>query len=174
MRYYGFGNYYLSSIQQGIQAAHCIADMFVKYARYPLSEDTRMLYNWAENHKTMVLLSGGNSDDLKALFQKFAELHLLPCGSFKEDTQSLPWGSFKEDTQSLNDAVTHVGIIVPEIIYELATYLRGRGTNVQDVLDNGGYGVIKPTNAGPMRVFYKITEAEADLATLLNQYQLAR
>lgn len=163
MRYYGFGNYYLSSIQQGIQAAHCVADMFVKYAKCPLSDTPRMLYNWAENHKTMVLLNGGNSEDLKYLHDEF-----------ETNFNTFAWGSFREDTQSLNGAWTHVGIIVPELVYELGTYLRGRGTNVQDVIDQGGYAVFKPTSAGHMRVFFKITETEANLATLLNKYQLAR
>ena len=31
MRAYFFGNMYLSSIQQGIQAAHCLGEMFLKY-----------------------------------------------------------------------------------------------------------------------------------------------
>lgn len=165
MRYYGFGNYYLSSIQQGIQAAHCVADMFVEYGGlYPLSDNTAMLFNWARLHKTMVLLNGGNSEDLKYLHDEF-----------EENFNTFAWGTFREDTQSLNGAWTHVGIIVPELVYELGTYLRGRGTNVQDVIDQGGYEVFKTTSAGLMlRVFFKITETEANLATLLNKYQLAR
>jgi hypothetical protein len=161
MRYYGFGNYYLSSIQQGIQAAHCIADMFVKYELQPSLNCQWMLGEWAKNHKTMVLLNGGNSDGLKYLADHF-------------NTTELPWARFQEDTQSLNNALTHVGIIVPELVYELGSYLRNCGTNVQDVIDQGGYETFKQTTAGQMRVFFKITEVEARLATVLNRYQLAR
>lgn len=164
MRYYGFGNYYLSSIQQGIQAAHCIADMFIKYELNVQRDCQQVLAEWARSHKTMVLLGGGNSDDLKYLHDEFEQ-------NFNE----YPWASFREDTQSLNGAWTHVGIIVPEKVYELASYLRGRGTNVQDVIDQGGYESFKPTSNGlTLRVFFKITETEANLATLLDKYQLAR
>ena len=31
MRFYGFGNYYLSSLQQGLQAGHAAVDLHVKY-----------------------------------------------------------------------------------------------------------------------------------------------
>ena len=58
MRAYFFGNLYMSSIQQGIQAAHAVADMFIKYSNenepnyHPLRE-------WATDHKTMILLNAG-------------------------------------------------------------------------------------------------------------------
>ena len=72
LRCYHFGNMYLSSIQQGIRAAHAQMAMFVKYDKaeavhldnideYAPTVDeklfidsTKMLYNWGENHQTMI------------------------------------------------------------------------------------------------------------------------
>jgi len=58
MRAYYWGNMYLSSIQQGIQALHCTSEMFLKYL--PHTERAGPLYDWAKNHKTSILLNGGD------------------------------------------------------------------------------------------------------------------
>lgn len=113
MRYYGFGNYYLSSIQQGIQAAHCIADILVKYPTdVHQSISSR---NWAINHKTIILLNGGNKQSLFELSTFLDSPH-----------NPYPWGSFHEDQQSLNECLTHVGIILPESVYSAAELIRKR------------------------------------------------
>ena len=59
----------MSSIQQGIQAAHGTVELFVKYQdngilgiddyeptiqEYEYQDKVRDLYDWADNHKTMV------------------------------------------------------------------------------------------------------------------------
>jgi peptidyl-tRNA hydrolase len=71
MRAYIFGNMYLSSIQQGIQAAHVITDMFVKHKR--ANKKRKMLHDWATHDKTMVLLNGGTSQDLRYLMNLFED-----------------------------------------------------------------------------------------------------
>ena len=65
MRAYYFGNFYLSSIQQGIQAGHVTHELFVKYPdrHIPASQGDR-LWEWAEHHKTMILLNGGMASRL--------------------------------------------------------------------------------------------------------------
>lgn len=113
-RFYGFGNYYLSSLQQGLQSAHCIADMFVKYRKENLPQET--VYEWAQNHKTMVLLNGGNSLTLSEIHKFFIEL--------KDLGMDLPFSLFHEDEQSLNGALTYVGIVVPSEIYEFSAAIR--------------------------------------------------
>lgn len=112
MRFYGFGNYYLSSLQQGLQAAHCVAEMFVKYGPNE-SNQLNQLYDWAENHKTMVLLNGGNSASLADLYN-----HL------NDSDNPYPFVKFHEDEQSLNGALTYVGIILPERVYDAAAQIR--------------------------------------------------
>lgn len=114
-RFYGFGNYYLSSIQQGIQSAHVLGELFVKYNQ-PDSIEQKILYDWAKNHKTMVLLNGGNSASLKELHNFFNEVA----------SERYPFASFNEDEQSLDCALTCVGIILPEKIYSLMGKMRAR------------------------------------------------
>lgn len=113
MRLYTFTNFYLSSIQQGIQPAHCIADMFVKYADE--SEQRAMLFDWAANHKTMICLNGGNAAGIRELYDQLSAI----CA-----TLQLPFGKFHEDDQSLDGTMTCCGVIVPEYIYEFAAEFR--------------------------------------------------
>lgn len=110
MRAYFFGNMYLSSIQQGIQAAHVTAELFMK----PHSEDGNIyLLDWANNHKTMILLNAGYSEEIRRLIEFF-------------DTADnpYPWASFNEGDDALDGALTCVGIVLPEKIYKLSAYLR--------------------------------------------------
>jgi hypothetical protein len=108
MRAYFFNNFYLSSIQQGIQSAHVVHELFVKY-RVTSCGRVLKLHDWAENHKTMIVLNGGHSASLRALY---VELEALA-----EELQ-LPIASFHEDEDSLDGAFTSIGIIVPESIYD--------------------------------------------------------
>jgi hypothetical protein len=105
MRSYFFGNMYLSSIQQGIQAAHVVHDMFVKYQIE--SEQKRTLFDWATNRKTMILLNAGYADEILKL-QEF----------FRSAENPYPWATFHEEGASLNFAATSVGIVLPEKIYD--------------------------------------------------------
>lgn len=116
MRAYFFGNMYLSSIQQGIQAAHVVTEMFMKYE--PDEDDGQYLYNWADHHKTMVLLNGGYSESI-------ADLAL----SFNDTRNPYPWTIFHEEQASLAGALTCAGIILPQKIYDMARVLRQVGQN---------------------------------------------
>lgn len=143
MRCYTFINFYLSSIQQGIQSAHCIADMFVKYEDWGVGQGSTLL-DWAKNHKTLICLNGGNAANIREVYHTLQNL----CPHLK-----LPYASFCEDEQSLDGSMTCCGVIVPERIYEAASELRRLGTDTS-VLALSGY--------------------ELELATLLNQFSLAR
>ena len=101
MRLYTFVNYYLSSLQQGLQTAHVVSELFVHYPNDALLND------WAQNHKTIVILNGGNSQSIWEICMRLA-------------THNLPRGIFEEDAQSLNCAVTACGVIVPAHIYEFS------------------------------------------------------
>ena len=114
MRFYGFGNYYLSSLQQGLQAGHAAVDLYVKYHLMQEQDSRQVLYaDWAANHKTMVLLNGGNSADLQDLFD------FLNC-----EENPYPFVKFHEDEVSLNGALTYVGMILPPKIYDTAARIR--------------------------------------------------
>jgi hypothetical protein len=147
MRFYSFTNFYLSSIQQGIQPAHCIADLFVKYADE--SPQRAALLDWAANHKTMICLNGGNAAGIKEVYEA---LHQV--GTVLE----LPFGKFHEDEQSLDGTMTCCGIVVPQPIYDAAAAMRTEPEYIAIMLDNGG----------------DLSEDEVVLARLLNMYGLAK
>ena len=98
MRAYFFTNMYLSSIQNGIQSAHCLQEINNEYP------DNEVLKEWATKHKTMYVLNGGTSEQMNGIVTFLT--HKL---------NTLPWAIFKEP--SLDNALTCIGIIVPEEIY---------------------------------------------------------
>ena len=104
LRAYFFGNYYLSHVQHGVQSVHTVSEMFVKYKEKD-NVQSKTLYDWAENGKTVVFLNGGNSGALQTLKNMFLSEH-----------NPFPWSSFHEDTVSLNGALTNVGIVLPECL----------------------------------------------------------
>jgi hypothetical protein len=99
MRFYAVGNMYLSSIQQGIQAAHCVAEM----SRLWMSN--KMVSDWIVTHKTLICLNGGNNQSLNEFYE------------FVQYQKQFPVAKFHEDEQSMAGMLTCVGIIVPETIY---------------------------------------------------------
>jgi len=111
MRAYFFGNMYLSSIQQGIQAQHTTAEMFIEYP------DAPDLLDWATNHKTSILLNGGYSENLHRLVDSFAV-----------EENDFAWGHFHESEEALDGALTCVGIILPAEIYDTAAFVRSART----------------------------------------------
>ena len=111
MRAYFFGNMYLSSIQQGIQAAHVVAELFIKYddANGP---NFHTLREWAVDHKTMILLNAGYG----------AEIHSL-VDFFQCNDHPYPWAQFYEEPAALDGAITMIGIILPPKIYDTGVEL---------------------------------------------------
>jgi hypothetical protein len=103
MRLYTFINFYLSQIQQGIQTAHILGDLCIK--KLPMNQ-TKMLYDYLENHKTIIVCNGGNSASIWEL-----------CQFFKNERNPYPFSYFCEDGDSLGGALTGVGIVLPEEIY---------------------------------------------------------
>ena len=113
MRFYSAGNYYLSSIQQGIQAFHCLGDMISKYPYIPCGLTTQAiaretLHDWMQNHKTLICVNGGNN---QALNEFYALLTRADAGSY-------PVAKFHEDEISIGGMLTCVGIVLPAKIYE--------------------------------------------------------
>jgi len=170
MRCYHFGNYYLSSIQQGIQAAHCQMELFNKYQQIDLYDYARsvgntppehivrranlaeQLFDWSKNHKTMVCLNGGNNKNLVEIKELFAMNDLYP------------WSYFCEDEDSLGLIITNVAIVLPEEIYETAAKIRNR-----ELVFDGNIVIDKSD------LYYgELTEFEVKLIETLNKCQLAK
>lgn len=108
-RGYFFGNFYLSQIQQGIQAAHCLQNMATRYNQFSSSMAAKMFLDWCKHDKTMILLNGGAQADLKKLA---AEFSLLTAAG-----TAYPACYFEEEESALNGAVTSVGIVLPKSVY---------------------------------------------------------
>ncbi len=168
MRAYYFGNMYLSSIQQGIQAAHVPHEPFTKYPRmHPHSAGAteNYLWEWAENHKTMVLLNAGYGDEIRSLVEMF-------------DTRRnpYPWVDFHEGQDSLDGALTCVGIILPEKIYHTGAHLRSlswrdRADAIAYVINNGEIKIEDDEGKG---VTYELSKWEFDFIQRLGNYGLAK
>jgi len=102
----------LSSIQQGIQAAHVIGEMAAWYKDDP----ENAFFEWAESHKTIQLMNGGNHEAITNIVQFFCDLDEK---NELHKTDKFSWSVFREDRQSLNSAVTCAGIIVPTHVCRL-------------------------------------------------------
>ena len=152
MRAYFFGNMYLSSIQQGIQAAHVTHELFRKYK--VASKQFDVLANWADLHKTMILLNGGYADNLRTLIDMF------------NNTQNpYPFTWFNEGEDSLDGALTCVGIVLPEKIYETASMIRRTPELGDDIQKYGSCA----GEFGPL----EFSKFEFELMLELNKYGLA-
>lgn len=116
MRLYSFVNAYLSPLQHGLQTAHCVSDMAAMVANlgtdYTTMVDT--FYDWARNHKTIIICNGGNTQMLEDLYTRLIDV----AHQFR-----LPLVKFYEDEQSLNNALTTVALLVPEWAYN-ATFMK--------------------------------------------------
>lgn len=151
MRAYFFGNLYLSSIQQGIQAAHAVVDMFVKYKSPCVQYD--ILLEWAANHKTMILLNGGYTQEIHNLITFFSE-----------KDNPLPWAPFHESREALDGALTTVGIILPEEFYLAAKELQSPSHPADS---NTAFS--QTPNLDKLQTVW-----EREMAVRLNKYGLAR
>ena len=169
LRAYFFGNMYLSSIQQGIQAGHVISELFVKYPHPPAIRDSHLLWDWAENHKTVVLLNGGYSSELLDIIQFFSHRD-----------NPYPWTSFCEADDALDGALTCVGIILPEQIFLTSKFIRertlaGAYTNlIAHINLNGKLLVPKDHSPTGEEILWEYTKWQFQLADRLNNYRLAQ
>lgn len=156
MRLYTFINMYLSSIQQGIQTAHIVSELFTKYDDQDFClEDIK---EWAENHKTIIVLNGGYSSNIE-------ELRTF----FFEPENFYPWVEFRESYDALDNALTGIGIILPERIYTAATAVRQSKACVSPDIPQGRLLELNDTfNA------HDFSDWELRFIDRLNQYSLAQ
>ena len=157
MRCYHLCNMYLSSIQQGVQSAHAQMELFVKY-RDISRTSTAMLYEWAKNHKTMIVLNGGFLYDMEESLD-----------FFERNRSFYPFASFYESKEALGGILTNIAIVLPEKIYKTSELIRNR------VLDSD----LQPTENSLeedlelFRSFGPFTKFEIELCSFMNQFRLA-
>ena len=124
-RLYAFSHFMLSPMAKGIQTLHSTVELFNKYVPNPSNDDYvsvieeesedaySILWDWSLNHKTVISLNGGISEDLD-------NLHYL-----LEDIENFyPWAPFYEDKQSLKGLMTSISLVLPEKIYNTASYFK--------------------------------------------------
>ena len=104
-RLYFFNNMYMKGIQAGIQAGHAAVDLVDDY------RDNKDVRDWARNHKTFIILNGGDHTNLINIMTYL-------------DTQcpKVPSSVFTEP--GLDNAITSIAVLVPEKVYEHAAVLR--------------------------------------------------
>lgn len=117
IRGYAWGNMYISPIQHGIQGWHANNEVLSQYK--PTSPEFALFSDWAKNHKTLILLNGGNSLALEYQYKKLCMLN----ARLKKDSEaqklvhvkSIPVTCFHEP--DLNDALTSVFTVLPNTLY---------------------------------------------------------
>lgn len=114
MRLYAFvAGLYLSPLQRGLQTAHAISRMSVKYKNN--SPQDSMYCSWAANHETIIILDAGNH---RGVLDAFDAL-----GVFAQALH-LPNSIFFEDEDSMNGMATACAVVVPARYYE-AEFVKG-------------------------------------------------
>lgn len=150
MRLYTFVNYYLSDLQRGLQTAHVVSELFNKYRQVGAPAKARKaLYDWAGGEKTIIILNGGNSEELSKIYGMLARLEA-----------KYPTADFYEDEQSLNGALTAVGIVLPASIYNAERYESLEGAFYTDI-------------TGVTTIQWKESMPEWPLVSTLKNYKLA-
>ncbi len=144
LRAYFFQIMYLQGIHAGIQTQHTTAEMFVKYLPFE-HKCSDMLYDWANNHKTTIILNGGYA----------ANLELLEA-LLSDPQNPYPWAAFCESQEALRNCITNVGIILPEKIFNY-------NKNIEGWLEQGGKWSDYPIKLSPF---------ELQLATEVSQCRL--
>ena len=170
MRCYIFGNMYLSSIQQGIQAKHCGDEMVVKYAPKldadggwisPNIEKYHQLIDYLAEHKTVICLSAGYSSTLHEIYARLKSAADNPY----------PFAKFHESEEALDGALTCVGIVIPDALYDTAAEVRATRRD-RDRIDNfNDYGEWLSDNG--MQT-YTFTRFQVWLINEINKYPLAK
>ena len=112
-RMYGLVNYQLSDIQKGIQFGHAVVEYGLNHS------DEKDYQDWANNHKTFIILNGGttnNSIDPETGNKK-GTLNQHPRTIFD---MAIPFATFHEP--DLGDQLTAVVFLVNEYVFNKEKY----------------------------------------------------
>lgn len=125
MKAYYLVSPYLSDIQKGIQVSHCTVEM----ARKARNEEAgfEYFYEWADKHKTMVVLNYGFDRNLVDILMKFFVLGWAPPAH--EDKF---WSFFTE--RELNDLKTFGFILAESEVRYIGTMRQERRFEVSETL----------------------------------------
>jgi len=112
LRLYSFAAaQYLSPLQVGLQTAHATAELSRRYG--PLCPRHALYGQWADEHKTIVILSAGNHAGVLRAFEVLNQLGA---------ELNLPSALFREDEESMSGMATACACIVPESFYNVMPF----------------------------------------------------
>lgn len=100
-RCYVFVHSFLGSIHKGVQAAHAVAELVQKYHHEGSDKQTFAVGEWVRDDKTLLILEGGNSANMRQIEQLAIKSHL-------------PYAAFREDDDTLDCILTAVAVVVCE------------------------------------------------------------
>ena len=160
MRCYHLSNMYLSSIQAGIQSSHAQMELFVKYQED--DDQKAQLYDWAKNHKTMIVLNGGYLSTMQEAL-KFLD----------NSSNPYPWSTFYESEEAMGGMLTNIAIVLPEKIYETATLIRRRQLTPNLTIVDGQDSEVIFAIADQRKAYGEFSEFEVELCNFLNKFGLA-
>tara|TARA_B100000700_G_scaffold69353_2_gene76901 strand:- start:16091 stop:16837 length:747 start_codon:yes stop_codon:yes gene_type:complete len=111
-QFYTFNNFYMQGIQAGIQAKHSSDELISKYVFNKKPDNInvntlQLLKTVYKRDKTAILLNGGGQVDLVNLIEFFDSL----------DNNIYPYAYFREENDALNNAMTSVTAVFPELIF---------------------------------------------------------
>jgi hypothetical protein len=161
-RLYAFvANHYLSQLQLGLQTAHVVGSMSVKY-----DDDSRedgAFRIWAAQDKTIIILGAGNHQGVIDCYTEIT----------RTNTMALPRAIFYEDEESMNDMATACGVVVPEKYWNVKFFQEA------DTFDQFGM-LVKHTDAywehglpdGQM-VRYPLTHPEGQFISHIKSFRMA-
>ena len=159
LRLYTFVNFYLSSIQQGIQSAHVATSLTSKY-RGKRNAASKLLQQYEDDGITLICLNGGAAIDVHLSYETynraFGAKSVYPFAKFEEEPGAI---------HPHSKAITAWGIVLPESVYnarpvEAFPSITGFSTVPQDIVQE--YDI------------WKEGSAEHHLCQLLQGKSLAR
>lgn len=156
-RMYCVVNQYIAGIHAGIQSAHAMSEVFLRYPQR-IGPASHLLWDWAFDDKTMIVLNGGYQSSLQEL-----------CEKLKPLSGTYPWASFCEEQDALNGAMTAVAVVLPEYMYS------PQYAEVVDLVKLPGYN--SPQIANQYRdemgnTVHSYTQPEKDLITMIKSFRL--
>jgi len=170
-RFYSFvAGLYLSPLQCGLQTAHAVSEMSIKYSdrlsAHAGGTRRERYTEWAIDNKTIIILNALNSGGVKDVYTKLYAL---------ADQLHLPVVIFHEDEMSLGGAATAAGVIVPRDFFA-STLVEGKwakdATGKYDTPTYYEY-VLQPDEGDAVSVQFLEGTVEFEFIKLIKSYPKA-
>lgn len=110
----------LKQVCGGVQNAHVLPEMFVKYQDE--SRERKVLFDWAAGHKTIVMRDGGISKSLKQI--RYVVARVCPV-------LQVPYSCFYESDDYMDGILTSVGFVLDRSRQQVKLY--DRSTSVDSI-----------------------------------------